>query len=199
MPLDKHDVWVGSPNQSTVGPVLSAPLGKVTKPKSVDDHNEEAYTDSGYISKNGLKVSINKSFTEIKDWSLTTVRKLLSEYSGQISWSHISMDEQAWKNFAGENNVTAKPASESSGATLEIKFNPDEPVRKSWKFKIKDGSRKLVIFVPDGQVQGDGDLELKADAEIGLPVILTTFPDKDGNHFYILTDDGKVSVKEEIA
>lgn len=194
MPLDKHDVWVGSPDQGTVGPVLSAPLGTVTKPKDVDAKDEGGYTDSGYVSKGGLKIAINKSFTEIKDWSLTTVRKLLSEYSGQISWSHISMSEQAWKNFAGDKNVEAKVSpSGGKNTVLEIKFNPGEPVRKSWKFKIKDGPRKLVIFVPDGQVQGDGDLEFKADTELGLPVVLTTFPDKDGNHFYIFTDDGKVA------
>lgn len=192
MALNKHDVWVGAPDQATVGPIFSAPLGKLTDiPADISSFNDAGFVESGYISEDGLSIAINREFEEIRDWSLTVVRKLLTNYSGEFKWSHISMTEQAWKNFAGDKNVTFEAATNEHGARGKITFNASEPEHKTYVFKIKDGDRRLLIIVPDGTVQGDEDLTFKKNESIGLGVLLTTYPDKDGNHFYILFDDGQ--------
>lgn len=191
MALDKHEVWVGAPDQATTGAILSSATLK-PKPTGVDDALT-GFLDSGYINEDGLSIGTNKKFEEIKDWNLDVIRKILSEYSHEVKWTAISQNEQAWKNFAGDKNVKATPATSSHGKQLEVAFSAEEPLRKSWAFKIKDGSRKMLIYVPDGQAQGDGDLEFKKNSAIGLPILLTTFPDAEGKHIYIFLDDGVVS------
>lgn len=190
MALDKYEVWVGAPDQTTTGAILSNV--KITEaPSSIDDALS-GFKDSGYISDEGLQISTNKKFEEIRDWSLSVIRKILSEYSNELKWTTISQNEQSWKNFAGDANVQAVKASTGHGNQLNIKLNANEPLRKSWAFKIKDGERRILIFVPDGQAQGDDSLEFKANSPVGLPVLLTTFPDSAGNHIYIYLDDGEV-------
>ena len=191
MALNKDRVWVGSPDQATTGAILSAPVGSVEVPTTIDDFSPSGVKDSGYISEDGLSISINKSFTEIKDWSLAVIRKLVSEYSGELSWSHVALDRQSWENFAGEGNVEWEDATTEHGNRGVISFNADESARKTFIFKIKDGERRLLVFVPEGQVDGSGSLNLKSGEAVGLEITLKTFPDKEGNHFYIIFDDGQ--------
>ena len=187
--LNKNDVWVGAPEQKTTGPILSAEVQK-SAPSGVDDALS-GFESAGWVSEDGLSVKTTKGYEEIRDWSAQVVRKLLKEFSGEISWSHISMDVESWKNYVGPDNVAVTATADGShGKQVTIKFNAGETPRRSWAFKIKDGKRRALIYVPDGQAGGEGELKFKAAEAITLPITLTTFPDSDGNHIYIYTDDG---------
>ena len=64
---------------------------------------------------------------------------------------------------------------------------------KAWYFKIKDGDKRVVVFVPHGQVTSRGEIPLTATGAITLPVELATYPDAAGQNIYIYTDDGVFS------
>ena len=63
--------------------------------------------------------------------------------------------------------------------------------RKSWLFRIKDGKKRVLIKVPDGQVTEQGEVSFIKTGAILWPVTLTTYPDSEGNNIYIITDDGE--------
>lgn len=190
MGLSKKNVWVGKPDQSTTGAIFSGATGAVGEVTDLSTLEKaiSSFKSSGYISGDGLEISINKDFEEIKDWSQETVRKIKTGYSGEFKWKHIGLDEQAWKNFAGEKNVKI-----TKGKGV-VTFNSDDPEIKTFVFKVKDGDRKLAVVVPEALVQGDGGFNFKGNEAIGLPIILTTLPDAKGNHFYIFYEGGDAEV-----
>ena len=58
---------------------------------------------------------------------------------------------------------------------------------------MKDGSARMLIVVPIGQVTAIDEITFNNTDPVGYAVTLTTSPDEDGNNIYILTDDGEVA------
>ena len=87
MPNTK-DVRVGAPDQKTTGAIKHAPIGttlptlsSITKAAVTLDG---AFTGDEYVSEDGLTLTPSMSTTEIKDWSGSTVRKVLESFDGTL-------------------------------------------------------------------------------------------------------------------
>ncbi|SPT53800.1 Uncharacterised protein [Actinomyces bovis] len=189
MPVSTTNIFVGAPDQETTGAILSAPT-TTTGPKTARDALV-GFTDSGYISKDGLKMSPEYSTADIEDWSGTLVRRVLQSFKGTLSWAHLETNEESLRNWAG--NVTVKEASRTNGKQLTAVLGAKEQPRKSWAFKIKDGERRVLIYVPDGQVTEIGEVSFTKQDAVTWPVTLAAYPDSKGNSIYIFTDDGVVT------
>lgn len=189
MPVEVKNIFTGAPDQLTTGAILSAPSGSAL-PADARATLDAAFTDSGYISEDGLKIGTNSSSTDIKDWSGNIVRSIMSEYGNQLTWAHMELSVEALKNFLGDANVTVTPADATHGLQIVARFNADEQETKSWVFKIKDGIRRLLVVVPLGQVSERGEISLTKAEAITLPITLKTYPDATGNHIYWYSDDG---------
>lgn len=192
MAVNNRNVLAGRPDQAVTGAILSTTTLVTERPTDLFnlDLSQLKLVDSGYVGDAGLTLSVKRSTTDIKDWSQAIVKKILSEFSGTLKWSHLEVSEQAMKNFFGENNVTFEKNSTSHGNRLTAKLRADELPHKTWAFRMKDGDAKIVIWVPDGQVTEADDITFAANDAIKLPVTLTCYPDKEGNSLYIATDDG---------
>lgn len=192
MAVNNRNVLAGRPDQAVTGAILSTTTLVTERPTDLFnlDLAQLKLVDSGYVGDAGLTLSVKRSTTDIKDWSQAIVKKILSEFSGTLKWSHLEVSEQAMKNFFGENNVTFEKNNSSHGNRLTAKLRADELPHKTWAFRMKDGDAKIVIWVPDGQVTEADDITFAANDAIKLPVTLTCYPDKEGNSLYIATDDG---------
>ena len=87
------DVRVGAPDQKVTGAIKHAPLG-TTIPTLADITKaavtiNQAFTGDEYVSEDGLTLSPSISTTDIKDWSGSTVRKVLESFDGTLSWTMI--------------------------------------------------------------------------------------------------------------
>lgn len=192
MAVNNRNVLAGRPDQAVTGAILSTTTLVTTLPTDLYnlDLNTLKMTDSGYVSDAGLTLSVKRSTNDIKDWSQSVVKKILSEFSGSIKWSHLEVSEGSAKNFFGENNVTVTQKTTSQGTRLLMKLRADELPHKTWCFRMKDGDAKIIIWVPDGQITEADDITFAASDAIKLPVTLTCYPDAQGNSLYIATDDG---------
>lgn len=188
---DSTEVLVGLPDQQTTGAILSAPLG-TTLPESAVDTLDSAFVGSGYVSEEGLSLTTDISTKEIKEWGRSTVRKILEQFDGTISWKEISLTYESACNAFGEEHVTKTEASSSNGSQLKISIGAHLPEAKSWVFKMKDGDARVIIVVPNGQVTGIDSIEFNGGDAIGFPLTLSCYDDGTGNSIYIYTDDGKV-------
>jgi hypothetical protein len=191
MSVIASNVLTGAPDQLTTGPILSAPRG-TTLPDGLDAAIDAAFEDSGYISEDGLTLTPERSTEQVRDWSGSVVRELLTEFSAKLAWAHLETNEQSLKNYLGDDNVTVTEADAENGKRITALLRSAEMPRKPWLFKIKDGDSRVLIVVPDGQVSETGEVAFVKSGAITWPVTLATYPDSSGVNVYIYLDDGQV-------
>lgn len=184
-------VFAAGPDRVT-GAVLSAAKGTAL-PTSITGVLDDAFEDNGYISEDGLSLTQDISWETIKEWGGNTVRRILSDFTGTFSWTFLETNANTAKTVFGDGNVTATAATVSTGSLLKIVGNAEQSEARSWVFRMKDGVRKIVIVVPDGQITDRGDISYTRTGAVTYPVTLEASPDADGNSFTILTDDGVYS------
>ena len=185
MPVNAQNVLVGAPDQLTTGAILTAPLG--TKAPTTPSDKLTGFVDGGYVSEDGVELTSDLSTTDIKDWSGAVVRRILDGFDGTLAWAYLETNEETLKAYAG--NVSKQNPTKTTGTILTAKLGAREHERASWAFRIKDGTKKVLIYAPDAQITSTDKVSFKNDA-ITWPVTLTTYPDKDGNNIYIIVDDG---------
>lgn len=192
MGVNSKDVFVGAPDQLVTGAILTGPETDII-PETIDDFVLTGLNDSGYVGEDGVTITPSESTESIKDWSLKTIRKILTEFDASLAWAHLALDEFSLKNYMGDENVEVTAATATKGTLTRAAIAGDARPTKAWYFKIKDGNRRALVFVPHGQVTERGEITLLASAAITLPVTLTTYPDAAGKNIYIFLDDGVVS------
>lgn len=192
MAVNSNNVFVGSPDQATTGAILSG-TAQADVPETIDDVVFSGLTDSGYVNEDGVTITPEDSTESIKDWSGAEIRRILTEFTGTIAWTHLELSAGAARNYFGDDNVEVNPATETSGTQMRASLGKNELPVKAWYFKVKDGDKRVVVYVPKGQVSSRGEIPLTATGAITLPVELATYPDENGQNIYIFTDDGVFS------
>ncbi|TCJ28763.1 hypothetical protein E0W80_04490 [Microbacterium sp. PI-1] len=192
MSVNSKNVFVGTPDQAATGAILTGPETDVI-PETIDDFVLTGLSDSGYVGEDGVTITPTESTESIKDWSLKTIRKILTEFDATLAWAHLELSEEALKNYMGDDNVEVTAATASKGTLTRAAIAGEARPIKAWYIKVKDGDRRVLIFVPHGQVTERGEISLLASAAVTLPVTLTTYPDAAGKNVYIFLDDGVVA------
>lgn len=192
-----QDVRIGAPDQKTTGAIKHAPLGTamptlsdITK-ASVALNN--AFVGDEYVSEDGLTLTPAMSTTDIKDWSGSTVRKVLESFDGTLAWTMISTNPGAMGVAFGEDYVTTESATTTHGEQTRTALGAHLPEAQSWVFLMKDGDARIVITVPNGQVTEVSEVTFASNAAVGWGVTLSCYPDENGECIYIMTDDGVVT------
>ena len=195
MPNTK-DVRVGAPDQKTTGAIKHAPIGTALPTLSsiakAGVTLDQAFEGDEYVSEDGLTLTPSMSTTEIKDWSGSTVRKVLESFDGTLSWKMISTNAGSLGVAFGEDKVNANAATATHGNQVSAALGAHLPDAQSWAFLMKDGDARIVIVVPNGQVTEVGEVTFAANEAVGWEVTLSCYPDTDGECIYIYTDDGEV-------
>lgn len=189
MAVEAKNVLVGAPDQAVTGAILRADLD-TELPTSAVSPIDPGFKGSGYVSEEGLTLTPERSTTDIRDWSGAAVRRILEEFDGTLAWEYLEINEESMKAYFGDDQVTITAATVDSGRQMTARLGAFELPRKSWAFKMKDGKNRILIVVPDGQVTEQGEMSFVKSGAIKLPVVLTTYPDAQGNNIYIHTDDG---------
>lgn len=192
MSVDAKKVFVGYPDQLTTGAILTGPETD-TIPAQIDDLVFTGLGESGYVSEEGVNITPEDSTESIKDWSGAEIRRILTEFTGTIAWTHLELNAEAAKNYFGDDQVDVVAATPASGEQMRMSLGKNVLPTKAWYFKVKDGDKRVVVFVPHGQVSERGEIPLNATGPIVLPVTLATYPDAAGQNIYIYTDDGVFS------
>ena len=189
MAVDSKKILIGAPDQSTTGAVAFAEVG-TSLPSTAIDTLGGAWTDSGYVSQDGVSVTPTYSTTDIKDWSRATVRTLLDEFTGEVKFAYIQTDYASLVALFGEDNVTKTDAAAGHGEQIKVKMGPRMAPAKAWCFSMKDGDARVRIVLPNAQPVLDGDLTFVASEPITWGVLLKCGVDANGDAIIILADDG---------
>lgn len=192
--INPEQVYLPSPDQSkTTGAVAIAPIG-TTAPTDARTALSGTWVSGGYIDENGIALSISKSFTTIKDWAMSVVRKALTDFDGTIALSFLQVDEFAAQRVLGTANVAKTAANSTHGEQLKLSVGPDVAGAESWCFSMKDGNRRVRVYVPNGQItEISGDVSFTPGAANIWPCTLSCYDDGTGHSIYVFYDDGVLS------
>lgn len=192
MAVDSKKIIIGAPDQSTTGAVAHAET-TATMPSDARSALSSDWIDNGYVSEDGVSVTPNYSTVEIKDWSRSTVRTLLDEFTGEVSFAYIQTDYASLVSIFGEENVTKTDASATHGEQITVKIGARMAPAKAWCFSMKDGDARVRIVLPNAQPVLDGDLSFVANEPIRWALRLKCNADANGDNIIILTDDGETT------
>lgn len=192
MALDAKYVYAPTPLQSTTtGAVAVAPEG-TTMPTTATATLTSTWDDGGYVSEDGISITVTRSTTPIKDWSKANVRNLLTDFGGTIALSFLQVDQFAAERVFGEDNVTVTPATSSAGEQIKVSIGAELPPIEAWCFSMKDGDARIRVCVPRGQITDVNQIDFKPDAGHVIGGTLATYDDGTGNSIYVIYDDGTV-------
>ena len=192
--INPAQVYLPTPDQTkTTGAVAVAPLG-TTAPADARTALPNAWESGGYIDENGIALGISKSFTAIKDWAQSVVRKALTDFDGTIALSFLQVDQFAAERILGEDNVTVTAATQTAGQNIKMAIGAQVAPAESWCFSMKDGERRVRVYVPNGQItEISGDVSFTPGAANVWPCTLSCYDDGTGHSIYVIYDDGVVS------
>ena len=186
-------VYAPSPDQSTTtGAVAIAPVG-TTAPTNARTALPNTWVSGGYVSEDGLSMSTSRSVEAVRDWSKANVRNLLSEFTGELSFAFLQIDEFAAKRAFGSTNVTTTAATTTAGNQLSVAIGANLPPVEAWVFSMKDEGRRVRVYVPRGQITELEDVSFKPDEAQTIGVTLSCYDDGTGNSIYVMWDDGQMT------
>ena len=187
MAIDAKKVLVGAPDQSsTTGAVNYADLN-TTAPIDAGTALAAGYTKCGYVSEDGLTISTDYGTTKIKDWSKNTVRTLLDEFTGEVTFAFIQTDYDGLCAIFGASHVNR------SGSKIKVSLGAHLAPAKSFAFNMKDGDAKVRVYLPNAQAKLDGDLTFVANEPITWNVKLECNADSSGESIYVFVDEAASS------
>lgn len=195
MGTNAKKVFVGLADQSATTGALLRGAVIATPPATFSEATTaiSSFTSSGYFSEDGVSLSTSISVTNIREWNLSTVRRLLEDFDGTVSGTIIQLDEEAAKQCFGEDNVAVTAATTTTGQQLRIALGAHLAEPQAWALKMKDGDAKFLVLIPNGQVTSGVDITFAANEAISLPIEISANDDGTGNSIYIFTDDGIVT------
>jgi len=186
MAIDAKKVLVGAPNQSsTTGAVQYAAIG--TTPPTDAKTAWNAGTYCGYVSEDGLTLSANFNTVDIKDWSKSTIRTLLDEFSGEVTFNFVQTDYDSLCAIFGSESVS------QSGNKITINIGAHMTAPKVYVFNMKDGEARMRVVLPNAQPVLNGALTFVAGAAINWPVKLTCGADSNGESIYVYVEEAPSS------
>lgn len=192
MAVNTANIWSGAPDQAVTGAILTADTATAV-PADLYASTLTGFTGGGYVTEDGVSMSLSKSFATVKDWSGAIVKRILEEFDGTLKYGHLEVSEFSLMDTFGEDSVTVTAATVSSGKQIEVAIGADDMPHKRRVFRMKDGDARVIIFLPDSQVTEVDDVAFVKSDAIKLNVTIATYPDAAGKSIYIYTDDGVFS------
>ena len=116
-----------------------------------------AWHEAGFIAKDGMELELSHDVENIKDWSNTIRRVVLTDHEEKASGSCISTTGEALAELFGSTNVTATTAS----VTVNLSASDLPPV-KAYLFVMKDDDDLLAFGCSEGQISVSDNVSFQA-------------------------------------
>lgn len=105
------------------------------------------WSEAGFISEDGMELQLSRDIEDIKDWSNTIRRTILTDHDEKASGACISTTAEALAELFGASNVT-----EGTGSfTVNLSASELPPV-KAYLFVMKDGDDLMCFGCSNGQI-----------------------------------------------
>ena len=160
-----HNVKLGIGDVS--GMFYHAPAGTVL-PTTATATLPATWKEVGYVSQDGLTVSINATTEGIKDWANRIVRMVVTDSDETAQASVITTTEETLATVLGEDNVAAAGGTITAGLSLATL-----PPEEAFLFRMKDGDDMIIVGCTKGQVTSLENLSFQPGSAISWTPTIT--------------------------
>lgn len=187
---DSKNVLVGVPDKASGGVYMSSePLDVATYPiTSLTTALPADMVPSGFISEDGVTEANETDTEKIKAWGGDTVRVVQTDHTVTYTLTFLETSPRILRAIYGEDNVT------DDGTVLVARLNSTTLEHRSWAFEMKDGDKRIRIFVPDGQITSRGEVTYTHSGAISYEVTIEAFPDANGDKAIKVLDSAEADV-----
>ena len=136
------------------------------------------WTEAGFISEDGMELQLSRDIEDIKDWSNTIRRTILTDHDEKAYGACISTTAEPLAEIYGSANVTEA----TDSFTVNLSASELPPV-KAYLFVMKDGDDLMCFGCSNGQISvsdntsftaGDGiawAFEVTAQGDTGMQFV----------------------------
>jgi hypothetical protein len=162
---------------AVTGGIYRAALN-TTLPTSATTTAPGGFTDLGYISDEGVTQAVGRDVSDISAWQNGDVVRVVQTshtvtYSLTFIETNGSVLETAYGNYE-----------DLGGGEGKVELTGDIMPSYAWLIDVIDGTTKIRLALPNGQVTETGDTTFVNGDLISYPVTITAFPDSDGVKAY---------------
>lgn len=167
---------------AVTGSLNRAPVNS-TLPVNATSALDAAFVDQGYLSEDGVTMTIDSQTTDIVAWqNADVVRTVQTSNNVTLQATMIESMDEVFKTFFGNYNLTGGVgATTITGAALP---------KSAFVLNVLDGINKIRLVIPNGQINERGDVVFQNGEAVGYPVTITAYPDANGVKVYMYVDGG---------
>jgi hypothetical protein len=160
MAVDADNVVVG-----VTGAIYQAPIATTLPTNSATALNV-AFKELGYVSEEGVSEANGTSTNNIKAWQNgTVVRKVQTEHDVTYTFTLIETNPEVLAAYYGNY------------ATGKVEVNAKVLPNKRWVIDVLDGTSKIRIVIPNGQVTERGTVSYVNAGVASYQLTITAFED----------------------
>lgn len=192
---DVSKVFAASPSDlTTVGGLYVAPYGTAL-PDDVDAELDAAFKNLGYISADGVSITIDSNTNPIEVWGGEEIGTLRDTYSIEYSMQLFQvLSPEVNAAIFGEDNVSTTAATATAGNRMRVILNSKLPPRCSLVLDSFYENKAIRQVASLAQLSDLGDITLTHNAPLMFEPTFKVLKGADGNHIVQYSDDGVLSV-----
>lgn len=192
---DVTKVFAASPSDlTTVGGLWVAPFG-TELPDDVDAPLDAAFKNLGYISADGVSITIDSATNPIEVWGGDEIGSLRDTYSIEYSMQlYQVLSPEVNAALFGDDNVSTSDATDTLGARMRVLLNSKLPPRMSLVIDSFYESKAIRHVAQIAQLSDLGDITLVHNEALRLEPTWRVLRGTDGNHVIQYSDDGVIAV-----
>lgn len=173
-----------SAGKPKIGGAFSVAATGTTLPTDASTALDNAFTNLGYISEDGLTEKMTRESEDVKAWGGDIVLSTQTEFGVKYSCTLIeTLNVDVLKQVFGASNVTGTFA-----AGIAVNVKADELPEQSFVFDMVTRNSKKRIVIPKGKITEIGEVTYTDGDVTGYEITITAYPDATSNyvHQYIL-------------
>lgn len=194
--IDSNHVYLTGPDQTaTTGAVQVAKVGTAAPTDARTKLPTDAWGSGlGYIGEDGITVSgLIAAGDAIRDWAKKKIRTTDGEADPSVSMPSIQVDEDLVKVLLNEGDYEIAKATSEHGNQIKMMWSGNPGPERAVSVSMKDGDRRVRVYLPDAQVTDLDDVSFKPDAANTYAMTLSLNADAEGHYCYFMYDDGEVT------
>jgi len=192
---DVSKVYAASPSDLTVvGGLYVAPFG-TDLPEDVDEALDAAFVNLGFISADGVTITVDSSTNPIEVWGGEEIGTLRDTYAIEYSMQlYQVLSPEVNAAIFGTENVFTTAATATEGARMKLLLNSKLPERVSLVLDSFYENKSIRQVAQIAQLSDLGDITMVHNEAMMLEPTFKVLKGTDGNHIIQYSDDGVTSV-----
>jgi hypothetical protein len=187
--INPDNVFIGGGDLIT-GQLAYGPLG-TSLPDYPSEEVDDAFVNPGDVGEDGVSLSPDYSTSMIHNWSGAAIRTVLENFEGTIQVPLLETNAESMKMMVGEEYYSTIVADATHGIVHKMKFGAHLAPAGVFLLRMKDGDKRMMIEVPNGQVAGIDEVGFTSSDAVIWPVTINCNDDGQGSSIYVITDDGQ--------